>query len=104
MAGRGAASLPSYSLVTYWRSFHVFQRSICARLSGDGGRTWGEEVVLRDGGGEDLGYPRSVQRSDGKVLTVYYFWDERTGPECYIAAPIWDARAATPAAPVGTKR
>ncbi len=38
-----------------------------ARLSPDGGATWGEEIVLRDGGGNhDLGYPRTVQRGDGQ--------------------------------------
>jgi hypothetical protein len=64
---------------------------ICAKLSGDGGRTWGREIALRrDGGGRDLGYARSVQRPDGKVVTVYYFWDEKTGSERYIAATIWD--------------
>jgi N-acyl-D-amino-acid deacylase len=40
-------------------------------------------------GGRDLGYPRSVQRSDGKVVTVYYFWEEKTGPERFIAASLW---------------
>ena len=65
--------------------------SIRARLSRDGGRTWEAEIVLRgDGGGRDLGYPRSVQRPDGKIVTVYYFWDRETGPERYIAATIWD--------------
>ena len=63
---------------------------IRARLSSDGGRTWGKEIVLRgDGGGRDLGYPRSVQRTDGRVVTVYYFHDEPKG-ERYIAATIWD--------------
>jgi hypothetical protein len=63
---------------------------IFARLSSDAGKTWSEALVLRqDGGGRDLGYPRSVQRPDGKVVTVYYFWDEKTGPERYIAASIW---------------
>jgi len=64
---------------------------IFARLSRDGGTTWGQPIVLRDdGGGRDIGYPRSVQRPDGKVVAIYYFWDERTGPERYIAASIWD--------------
>jgi hypothetical protein len=63
---------------------------IFARLSSDAGKTWGKPIVLRkDGGGRDLGYTRSVQRPDGKVVTVYYFWDEKTGPERYIAASIW---------------
>lgn len=67
--------------------------AMCARLSSDGGRMWGAEIVLRDdGGGVDLGYPRSVQRRDGKVVTVYYFWDRKTGPERYIAATIWEPR------------
>jgi BNR repeat-like domain len=64
---------------------------MCAKLSNDGGRTWTEELVLRDdGAGRDIGYPRSVQRPDGKIVTIYYFWDAKTGPERYIAATIWE--------------
>jgi predicted neuraminidase len=63
---------------------------IRARLSDDGGRTWGPEYLLRDdGGGRDVGYPRSVQRPDGKVVTIYYFHDTPKG-ERYVAATIWD--------------
>lgn len=66
--------------------------SIRARLSRDGGHHWEPEIVLRDdGGGRDLGYPRSVQRPDGKIVTVYYFWDRATGPERYVAATIWQS-------------
>jgi hypothetical protein len=61
-----------------------------ARLSSDGGRSWSPPFVLRtDGASRDLGYPRMVQRPDGKLVTVYYFHDggrvERT-----IDATIWD--------------
>ena len=43
---------------------------IRARLSSDGGRTWDPEITIRgNGGGRDIGYPRSVQRTDGKVVT-----------------------------------
>ena len=58
---------------------------IRAVLSEDGGRSWGEPIVLRDdggtpsslrpdasGGGSDVGYPLSTQLSDGSILTVYY--------------------------------
>ena len=63
---------------------------IRARLSADGGKTWDEEITLRgQGGGRDLGYPRSAQRSDGLIVTVYYFQDEPDGDR-YIAATIWD--------------
>src|SRR5207245_2117723 len=51
------------------------------------------------GGGRDLGYPRSVQRPDGKVVTVYYFWDGEAGPERHVAATIWDPGEAPPPPP-----
>ena len=61
-----------------------------ARLSDDHGLTWGDERILRsDGGGWDLGYPRTVQRPDGKIVTVYYFNDS-LDEERFIAATIWD--------------
>jgi hypothetical protein len=64
---------------------------IRARLSKDGGRTWGYEIILRgDGGGRDVGYPRTVQRPDGMIVTVYYFHDRPKGDR-YIAATIWSA-------------
>ncbi len=60
-----------------------------ARISSDQGKTWGEEVVLRtDGGNTDLGYPRSVQRPDGKIVTAYYYnLDNRKVR--FIGATIW---------------
>jgi hypothetical protein len=64
---------------------------IRARLSDDEGQTWSEEIILRkDGGNWDLGYPRTVQRPDGKLVTVYYF-NDAADRERYIAATIWDA-------------
>jgi hypothetical protein len=62
-----------------------------ARFSRDGGRSWSEPFVLRtDGASRDLGYPRMVQRPDGKLVTVYYFHD-RSHLERTIEATIWDA-------------
>jgi hypothetical protein len=53
--------------------------------------SWGDEIVLRrDGGSWDLGYPRTVQRLDGKLVTVYYFNTDAKG-ERFIGATIWDA-------------
>ncbi len=61
-----------------------------AKLSHDEGATWSKEIVLRDhGGNHDLGYPRTVQRPDGTVVTVYYFNDSPDG-ERYIAATLWE--------------
>ena len=62
---------------------------IRARISANQGNAWGKEIILRhDGSGVDLGYPRSVQRPDGKVVTVYYFQDQ-LDPYRHIAATIW---------------
>jgi hypothetical protein len=61
-----------------------------ARLSRDEGRTWEPEIVLRaDAVTHDLGYPRSVQRADGKVVTVYYY-NDGVHSERFIAATIWN--------------
>lgn len=61
-----------------------------ARLSLDNGKTWGNEITLRDDGRSwDLGYPRMVQRPDGKLVTIYYFTTAED-PEQHIAATIWD--------------
>ncbi|MCC6486967.1 MAG: exo-alpha-sialidase [Candidatus Hydrogenedentes bacterium] len=67
---------------------------IRARISADEGITWSQEIILRDDGASwDLGYPRMVQRPDGKCVTVYYFHG-REQEERYIAATIWDPAAA----------
>ena len=64
--------------------------SIRARISRDGGKTWDAERILRaDAADWDLGYPRSVQRPGGKIVTVYYY-NDRPAVERYIAATIWD--------------
>lgn len=62
---------------------------IRARVSEDNGVTWSPDIVLRDdGGNHDIGYPRTVERADGQLVTVYYFNDSALG-ERYIAATIW---------------
>ena len=64
---------------------------IRARISSDNGKTWSKEYILRnDGSGQDIGYPRVVQRPDGKIVAVYYFMDDQTGRERYIGATIWN--------------
>jgi hypothetical protein len=63
---------------------------IRAKISNDEGKTWSRDYILRnDGSGRDVGYPRVVQRPDGKIVAIYYFMDKATGPERYIAASIW---------------
>jgi hypothetical protein len=64
--------------------------AIHARLSSDLGKTWSEPNIVRgNGGSQDIGYPRSVVRPDGKVVIVYAFHD-REGSRRDIEATIWD--------------
>ena len=63
---------------------------IRSKISADEGQTWSSELILRaDGRHWDLGYPRTVQRTDGQLVTVYYC-NDHTQPERYLAATIWD--------------
>lgn len=70
--------------------YRAYPYGIRIKLSSDNGKTWGEEIYFRhDGGTWDLGYPRMVQRPDGKVVTIYYF-NTKEVPAQHIAATIWD--------------
>ncbi|MHC4805179.1 MAG: exo-alpha-sialidase [Planctomycetota bacterium] len=65
--------------------------ALCAKLSSDNGRSWGEPIILRRGSRNwDFGYSRSLQREDGKVFTVYY-WATPEHRNQYIAGTIWDS-------------
>lgn len=63
---------------------------IAAKISDDQGQSWFPEIVLRDDGqGRDIGYVQSVQRPDGKIVSVYYITTPEHGPERSIEASIW---------------
>jgi hypothetical protein len=62
---------------------------IRARISEDNGRSWGEVIHLRDDGtASDLGYPRTVQRPDGTLVTTYYY-NDHPDTERFIGATLW---------------
>lgn len=59
-------------------------------LTSDEGTTWSDEIIRRDDGKSwDPGYPRTVQRSDRRIVTVYYF-NVPGSKERHIAATIWN--------------
>lgn len=61
-----------------------------AETEADLGKEWSAPIVLRDdAGNHDIGYPRTIQRPDGQMVTVYYYNDSANGPR-YIDATIWD--------------
>jgi hypothetical protein len=72
-----------------------------ARISDDEGMTWGPEIILRDDApGGDLGYPRSIQRPDGQILTVYYYNGPRDDDRA-IETTVWQPPAGK--SPAGAK-
>ena len=74
-------------VITY--GYRAEPAGIRARLSGDNGKTWGDEFILRDDGGSwDLGYTRTVQRPDGNLVTVYYY-NLDNDKERFIGATVW---------------
>jgi len=75
-----------------YRSAHGSRVNV--KFSSDNGRTWGCEIMLReDGANRDTGYPVMVQRTDGKLIMIYY-WNnalqEGATPHRYLAYTIFD--------------
>lgn len=74
--------------VTY--GYRSIPYGIRAKISADNGKTWSPVILLRDDARTwDIGYTRSVQRADGKIVTAYYYTTEEH-KEQHIAATIWD--------------
>jgi hypothetical protein len=74
------------------------RKGLEAAVSNDGGETWSEPVRLIDWNGLDGGYPSSVQRKDGQVVTAYYCSAYRDQPAdsakgYHMEVIVWDADA-----------
>ncbi|HTM77490.1 MAG TPA: sialidase family protein [Devosia sp.] len=53
--------------------YRIAPHGIRARVSQDGGESWGGEIILRDDGGSwDLGYPKIIEHEPGRLLCIYY--------------------------------
>jgi hypothetical protein len=66
---------------------------IAGKYSSDDGRTWGTEFTIRSNYAKsddwaDMGYPRLLKRTDGKLVAVYY-WASSEHPQNYIEAATW---------------
>jgi hypothetical protein len=72
-----------------------FGSRVHVRFSSDNGVSWSDEIILRsgDGANRDVGYPRMIQRADGKLVMIYY-WNnvnsKDASPYRYIASTIFD--------------
>ena len=66
-------------------------QGVRAKWSKNEGKTWSAPLRLARADNGDCGYPSSVQRSDGKVVTAYY---AKSAPECdhyHMGVSVWDA-------------
>lgn len=50
-----------------------------AIVTWDNGKTWSDQIILSETTPSDMGYPASVELSDGSILTVYYQQYENEG-------------------------
>lgn len=62
---------------------------IKARVSHDHARTWSEEILLRSSDTWDIGYPRMIEREDGRLVVIYYIHRPAQFREQFIEACIW---------------
>jgi hypothetical protein len=76
------------------------QRGVCAKLSSDNGHTWGEPVRLAHTIGDaDCGYPASVQRADGTIVTAWYSKRTKLHDGYQMGVTTWKASASKAAIP-----
>jgi BNR repeat-like domain len=60
------------------------------KFSNDEGKSWSKPFVLiTNTGGRDMGYPKSLQRPDGKIVTTYYCYF-KDSPYRKVMATIWN--------------
>lgn len=68
---------------------------VLAKLSGDDGKTWGEPITLVDDAvNGDCGYPSSVQKKNGEIVTAYYARGVPGHPRYHMGTVIWQPPAA----------
>lgn len=71
------------------------RRGVCAKLSGDDGKTWSEPVRLANAVGDaDCGYPSSVQLADGSIVTAWYAKESPEHAGYHMGVSVWRAPAA----------
>jgi len=70
------------------------QQNTKGSVSSDGGKSWGEEIIVRDDfqtdkfGDKDFGYPRLAVNHKNKLVALYY-WATKENPQQHIATTIW---------------
>lgn len=66
------------------------QFGVLAKLSSDEGKTWSEPIRLAHTLSGDCGYPSSMQRADGKIVTAYYSRSSENHHRYHMGVAIWE--------------
>ncbi|MBL9134116.1 MAG: exo-alpha-sialidase [Verrucomicrobiaceae bacterium] len=69
------------------------QLGVLAKFSSDEGKTWGEPIRIAHTTTWDCGYPSTVQRADGKLVTAWYAGASAYHARYHMGVAIWDAPA-----------
>jgi hypothetical protein len=64
---------------------------VLAKLSSDEGQTWGPPIRLVHSLEGDCGYPSSVQRADGRIVTAYYAKRVENHERYQMGTAVWEA-------------
>ena len=67
------------------------QLGVLAKFSSDEGKTWGEPIRIAYTKTTDCGYPSTVQRADGKLVTAWYSGSSDYHARYHMGVAIWDA-------------
>lgn len=67
------------------------QLGVLAKFSSDEGKTWGEPTRIAHTTTWDCGYPSTVQRADGKLVTAWYSGASEYHARYHMGVAIWDA-------------
>ncbi len=63
---------------------------VLAKFSRDEGRTWSAPVRLMHSASRDCGYPSSVQRADGRIVTAHYSQGIVNHDRYHMGVAIWE--------------
>lgn len=68
------------------------QCGVLAKFSADEGKTWGAPLRLANSLEWDCGYPSSVQRADGQIVTAWYSKASEYHQRYHMAVALWAAQ------------
>lgn len=68
------------------------RHGVLAKFSSDAGQTWSEALRIASSNSGDCGYPSSVQRADGKIVTAFYSKSSPDHTRYHMGVAIWDSK------------